>query len=485
MDVLYKNVLLSTLAVMALSSCMVGLDFKKPNSAVATATFALSSQNQGVASKIVNEKLILRWWTLFNDPVLNRLQERALASNFDLKIAATRVVQSRAQLGVTAGMGLPKAGLSSYYTREALSENGPLAQLGAKNTAHDLWQSGFDMSWELDFWGYAARTKEVARASLQVTEFQRLGAEVSIAAEVARNYVLLRRVQTQIGITEKAIVSYQQMQKLTQSRKRHGVANQYDTASAGAELALVQAQLPQLKQQADQLMNALALLIGETPRALEAELSPVQALPFLPPQVPVGLPSELANRRPDILQAEANLHAATAAIGAATADFYPRIKLIGSVGVQALQSGDWGNWSSRQFNIGPTVYLPIFEGGRLKSTLALTKAKEQEAAIMYQQTVLRAWHEVDDAFNAYALEQQREKQLQEAVQQSKKAYMMAQRRYQAGATNYLNVLIAQNTLLSSQTQLNNSHADTANTMIALYKALGGGWVEILPDGSGG
>lgn len=481
----HKNVFTLAAISALLAGCAVGPDFKKPAAKLASSTFERAKQNSAVSSSLVEKPIVNEWWALFNDPILNELQARAQHANLDIKIATSRVAQSRAQLGVASAALLPKAGVSGTYSREALSENGPMAKLGAKSTPHDFWQGGFDASWEIDLWGHASRNKEAANAALLASEYQREGVLISIAAEVARNYLLLRSAQSQIGIVEETIASYEHLLKLTRSREKHGAASNFDTASASANLSLSQARLPQLKQQADALMNALALLLGELPRSLEQELVPVKAIPSLPPEVPVGLPSELVERRPDILQAASNLHAATASIGAVKADFYPRIKLVGSVGLQALQSGDFGNWSSRQFNIGPTLYLPIFEGGRLKSTLALTKAKEQEAGIAYQQTVLRAWHEVDNAFNVYTLEQQRRVQLINAVTQSKKAYRIAERRYQAGASNYLSVLIAQNTLLASQLQLNGSHADTAVSMVALYKALGGGWGDASANLAGG
>ena len=208
-------------------------------------------------------------------------------------------------------------------------------------------------------------------------------------------------------------------------------------------------------------------------------------MPPVPPVVPIGLPSELAQRRPDIRQAEANLHAATAEIGAAEADFFPKITLSGSIGIQALKFKDLGNWGSRMYSGGPSITLPIFEGGRLKYTLELRKAEQQEAAVTYQQTVLQAFHDVDNALTAYTAEQRRRDSLAVASDKASRALSIARQQYTQGLSTFLDVLTAQRTLFTAQQQYADSTTTVSTNLVQLYKALGGGWEGSFPRGAAG
>ncbi|SFI32221.1 efflux transporter, outer membrane factor (OMF) lipoprotein, NodT family [Collimonas sp. OK307] len=470
----------TALAVFALiAGCTTGPDFHRPEVATPTAAFITPNAN-GLPSQTTPTKIDSAWWRIFNDEALNTLEIRGQQSNLDLQVAATRILQSRAQLGIAGAAGLPHVSVSADYARQALSANGLLDKIGANDVPYNLYEGGFDVSWEIDLWGHQHRIEESAKARAQATIFRREGARVALETDIARSYLLLRGVQTQLVIVGQNRDIAERTLELTRSREANGVATRFDAAAATAQLATISALIPRLQQQRDALMNALALLLAEQPRALNAVLNvtPIKSgVPALPGEVPVGLPSELARRRPDILQAEAALHAATADIGVAEADFYPRIELTGSLGLQSLEESKFGNWSSRNFSIGPTLHLPIFEGGRLKSSLALTKARQQEAAIEFQQTVLRAWHEIDNALNAYSAEQWRNNQLKQAFEQNQRAYTFALRRYQEGASTYLTVLIAQRSVLSSQIELDESSTGMAVAMVVLYKALGGGWTD--------
>jgi NodT family efflux transporter outer membrane factor (OMF) lipoprotein len=216
---------------------------------------------------------------------------------------------------------------------------------------------------------------------------------------------------------------------------------------------------------------------------LTARLTAQSAAPMVPPRVPVGLPSELAHRRPDIREAEAQLHAATASIGAAKADFFPKVTLSGSVAIQATQFTNLGSWGARSYSAGPSLSLPLFEGGQLRATLALREAQQQEAAINYRKTVLSAFRDVDDAMTGYATEQSRRDRLDESVRASRRALEIADKRYNRGISNYLDVLTAQKTLLTNEEQLADSTATVTTNLVALYKALGGGW-DVLETQSG-
>ncbi|MEA3117066.1 MAG: hypothetical protein QOI13_336, partial [Paraburkholderia sp.] len=318
-------------------------------------------------------------------------------------------------------------------------------------------------------------------AAMQASVEDRRAILVSAQAELARDYIELRATQTLLAITQDNLKLARDTVKLTHLQLTEGVTTDLDVANASAQVASVEARLPPLETQRDALINALSLLLGEGPGALGPMLSNASDIPSLPAQAPIGFPSELVRRRPDIRQAEAKLHSATAQIGVAQADFYPQITLTGSLGYQSLQLSSLGDWASHQFVFGPSISLPIFQGGRLKGTLELRKAQQQEAAIVFQRTVLQAWHEVDDALSAYDAEQRRRDRLKEVVQQDQIALAVAQQRYRAGAIDFLNVLTVQRDLLNAQSDLAQSRASAAVNLVTLYKALGGGWETAFPE----
>ena len=455
------------------------------------------------------------WWRGFNDPVLTGLVRRAAAGNLDVQAATARLAQSRAQRGITAADQYPTINGNASYTREkpssrgafsaiggaagggAASGSGGAAASGATQSnglggrqggvqsssaipAFDLFQGGFDATWELDLWGRVRRGIESADASLQASREARRAALLSTIAEVARDYMQLRGTQETLRITRSNLASAEESARLTGERARGGLATDLDVSNARAQVEATAAAVPQLEQQEAQTMNAISLLLGQPPATLQAELSPPIGVPGVPPRVPAGLPSELARRRPDIRQAEAQLHAATASIGVAEADFYPRVTLSGSFALQATQLKDLG-LPARTFGFGPSVTVPIFEGRRIRRTVELRTAQQQEAAVNYQKTVLQAFTDVDNAIIAYAAEQRRRARLAEQVAQSRRALGLAQSRYRQGVSDFLEVLTAQRTVLQAEQQLADSTATVSSNLVALYKALGGGWEGTYPD----
>ncbi|MCL2897367.1 efflux transporter outer membrane subunit [Brenneria tiliae] len=413
------------------------------------------------------------WWALFNDATLIQL-ESEVGANLDLRTAALRIDESRAQSGLVDASRRPSLSARSGYASSAISENSPTHRLGAPTSSYNTWSLGMEAAWELDLWGHLRHLGESAQANLQAAYYGREAAEVSVTAEVARTYILLRGIQAQASLVEANQRIARDLVRMAESRERNGVANRFDAASARADAAALEARLTDLNHQRAALMNALALLLGRAPRELDARLTSA-ALPSMPARLPIGVPSDLARHRPDILQAEAKLHAAVADIGAAEADFYPRISLTGSLGVQGFNLSDLGSWDSRQFSLGPTLYLPIFEGGRLRRQLELSETRMSLAAVDYQQTVLRAWHEVDNALGAYASEGKRHEQLQSAIENNQVALSVAQRSYQEGSADFTTVLVARRTLLASQAELSDCATASALSVVSLYRALGGGW----------
>jgi NodT family efflux transporter outer membrane factor (OMF) lipoprotein len=313
-------------------------------------------------------------------------------------------------------------------------------------------QTGFDASWEIDIWGRVRRQIEAADADVEASEFQRRDTLVSVLAELARDYIELRGVQAQIFVTKQKLRSSIEIWQLTKIRAEKGVSTGLDVENAAAQVEAVRATLPSLMDQETERINSLSLLLDEPPGSLRGELERAKAIPPAPPHLTLGIPSELARRRPDIRQAEARLHEATATIGVAVGDFYPKITFNGNVEYNALDIKNLFKASSLQYMLGPSISLPIFEGGRLKSTLELREAQQQEAAIAYHKTVLQAWHEVINALVAYRTEQQRWARLKAQIEHSRQTLALARVRYANGVADFLTVLDAERTLLQAELQ---------------------------------
>jgi NodT family efflux transporter outer membrane factor (OMF) lipoprotein len=500
--------------VTSITGCTVGPDFKAPEAWWNPTSWFAGRPAPVQASVTVAAPVDVAWWTVFHDPELTALQNRVAEANLDVRASTIRLAESRAQLGVAQSDQFPTLQADGSYTRELVSQKGVLSLFGgggssggsfasngnaangttgtvggipasaagsSKIPPFNLWQYGFDASWELDLWGRVRREVEASKADLAAAEEARRDALVSALAEVARDYLQLRGIQRSIQITRDNLDTATQSLHITQERASGGLTTDLDVANARAQVATTAAQLPNLQQQEAAEINALSLLLGEPPNALTAELQTPKPIPPVPPKVPVGLPSELARRRPDIRQAEAQLHAATAQIGVAVGDFYPKVSLSGSVGLQALLAKNLGNWDSLQYGAGPTISVPLFEGGRLKSTLQLREQQQQEAMLNYQRTVLQALHDVDNALTAYDAEQRRQSQLAQAVTANRLALNLASQRYNQGLSTFLDVLQAQTGLLATQQQLTTSTTTMSTNLVALYKALGGGWQSTYPE----
>ena len=489
--------------VMATAGCTVGPDFKRPAWTSPASWFAGSKEAVRPPPSIpVAQPIDVDWWTLFHDPILTGLERRVAAENLDVKVAAVRIAESRAQLGVARSALLPTLDANTSYTRQQASNNGVFAIIpgaaggsaasGASGTStgavrgsglkpFDLFQGGFDASWEVDLWGGVQRSVESSTASNEAATEAKRSALLSGLAEVARDYITLRGQQAQLQIARDNVHTARQSLNLTQQRAAGGVTTDLDVANASAQLRTTLAQIPQLEQQEAELINAISLLLGQPPNALRSELAARAPVPPVPPHVPVGLPSELARRRPDVREAEAQLHAATADIGVAQANFYPSLNLTGSFGLQSLQFSKLFDIHSKNYSMSPGLTIPIFQGGELRSTMQLREAQQQEAAVNFQKTVLGAWHDVDNALTAYKAQQTRRDELTRAVTDNQHALALAQSRYQQGVADFLTVLVAEQSLLAAQQQLADSTTVVSTNLVALYKALGGGWETDMPE----
>ncbi len=516
---------LATLAVLA-ACAEVGPNYKAPTPDWnPTSWFAPSKPApKEVISEPVEKPIDPQWSTVFHDAELTSLEKRLADANLDVRTAALRLSQSRASFGVTRADLFPTVDGNASYLRQRLPPQGVLGLLpspSAGNTASvqtgsaalgpgatsanglgglggvpstsspsssslfqpfGLYQYGFDASWELDLWGRVRRNVEGAASSLDAAADAQRDTLLTALAEMARDYVQLRGVQRNIETTQRNLDIAKQSLQLTQQRASGGVTTDLDVANAAAQVETVASQMPTLRAQEAQIINAIAFLIGQPPHSMVAELSVPHPIPPVPPTIPVGLPSELARRRPDIRQAEAQLHTATADVGVAVADFYPRVTLSGSVGMQAIAARYLGSWyDAGTYAFGPSISLPIFEGGRLNRMLELRTQQQKEAAVTYQRTVLNALHEVDNSLTAYQAEQQRRNRLEQAVVQNRRAVKLAQDRYVQGVADFLSVLTAEQNLLAAEQMLTDSVTNVSTDLVQIYKALGGGWESEMPD----
>jgi len=465
--------------LLALSGCnAVGPDFTPPETGLPDRAFVAGARTAAPDPA---------WWATFRDPALTRLVREVADKNLDVRAATLRVAQSRAQRGAAAAAQLPSLNGDAKATREQYSQNGVLSLMNGlvpggidvpPISDHYL---GFDAAWELDIWGRVRRSVEAADAQVQVSEDQRRDALLSVMAETARDYIQLRGVQVQIGVLNDNLRIAQEILKLAEEREAKGMASALDTENARSQLEGYRAQIPPLEQQESELVNALSFLTDQPPGALKARVGRIRKSPLAVGAVPTGVASDLARRRPDIRAAEAQLHAATAQTGVAVANFYPSITLTGQAGLDSLNPDTLFRGSSFQWSFGPSLTLPIFEGGRLKSNLDLREAQQQEAALAYRKTILRAWHDVVNALVALRQEKARHARLSDQVVHARKAAGIARDRYRDGVTDFLNVLSAERTALTAEQQQAQSATTLAVDQVQLYKALGGGWEGRFPE----
>jgi NodT family efflux transporter outer membrane factor (OMF) lipoprotein len=472
-----------TLAV-GLIGCTVGPDYQSPEVREEYRRSVLDGE--GVPSRTVKGAVDITWWKTFRDVELSSLVERAAAQNLDLKTAAERVIQSVAQRQVAVSQALPHIEGQSSTTYNRQSPNGTLSLLTPAPGApldYGLFHDGLTSSWQLDLFGRVRRAVEAADANTLAAVENRHGVALAAITELTYSYMLLRGTQNRLGIAKRNLGLAEENVELVNTRFRNGVATTLDMAQARAQQATIAATLPPLRAREAQFINAIGLLLGEAPRALEAELRRPKIIPPVPRRVPVGIPGTSVRRRPDVREAEARLHEATAQTGVAVANFYPDVTLNGAAGLESLHLGNLFSPTSTAFAIGPSFSIPIFEGGRLRGALALSEARQREAAIFFRETVLRAWKEVDDALTDYREAQRRRIDVARSVAENRSALQAARQRYSEGATNFLDVTATQAQLLQSENDLSESDTQIATDLVNLYRALGGGW-EIADAASG-
>ena len=463
------------LTILMASGCMVGPNYHTPQLTAPRAWVGVEQIATGHLSMTTAQPAELtQWWRQFNDPMLTALVEEAVKVNLDLKLAEASLRQARAARGVALGGLWPAVSGSGSYQREHTVGVTP------DNQVQNLFQAGFDAVWELDVFGGLRRNVESASANVQAAVEGIRNAQVSLVAEVALNYIQLRGFQQEIVVAKKNLEAQQHTAEITRKLWKVGFNSALDVANADANVATTESQIPVFETEAQQSIYALSVLLARPPADLLERLSPTANLPQVPAQVPAGLPSDLLRRRPDIQQAEAQLHAAAAQIGVAVAELFPQFSLTGSVNWQSNLLRTWWIEASRSFGFGPSVSWQIFQGGAIISNVHVQEALRDQAFITYQKTVLAAFQDVENALIAFAKEQEHRKALHEAVVANRKAVDLSLLLYTEGQIPFLNVLVAQEALYASENALVQSETSIVTDLIALYKALGGGW-ESMPS----
>jgi NodT family efflux transporter outer membrane factor (OMF) lipoprotein len=456
-------------ALVMMSGCMVGPDYKPPQTAVPPAWSGPTNSTTNAAARLtVNTADLTCWWTNFQDPKLTELVSIALRTNLDVRYAEALLRQARAARGVDAGGLWPSLTASGSATHTGSVAYGATSEkIGAGATA----------LWNLDIFGGTRRRLESDDAAIQAACENVYGAQVTLASEVALDYIQVRSAQEQIAIARTNLESEMHTAEVTRQKGAAGFVSALDEANANAQVASTAASIPPLETTIQQNIFALSILLDRPPAALLEDLSRPGAVPIAPPEVPVGLPSDLLRRRPDVKSAEAGLHQAAALIGVAVADFYPQFSLTGSLNYQSSLARDLFSGGSGIYSFGPQVTWPIFSGGSTVSSWRLQKAATDAAYISYQKTVLAALSDVEGYLVAFAKEWDHRKALSDAVIQNRRALQFSEQLYRAGTQEFLNVLDAERSLLGSETALAQSRQAISSDLVNIYRSLGGGWEE--------
>jgi NodT family efflux transporter outer membrane factor (OMF) lipoprotein len=460
-------------ASLAPSACAVGPDFTRPQATVAQSWHASDPR---LAAQAAADS---QWWKAFSDPALDRLVDLAYRQNLSLQIAGLRIVEARARLGVATGQQFPQTQVAfGAATAEGLSKNTPVGSFVDRHYGN--YQIGFDAAWELDLWGKYRRGVESESAGLLASVADYYNALVALNAEVARTYVTIRTFEVLIQQAESNAKIQENALGIAQSRFKNGATSELDTTQAQTLLESTRASIPQLQIGLQQARNALSTLLGQPAGAVDALLGGPGAIPKVPLQVAVGVPAEILRRRPDIRAAEYQAAAQCARIGVAKADLYPSFTLFGTVGLQTTSGtptpkSNFFSADSLFYSAGPRINWAFLNYGRITNNVRVQDARFQQLLVGYRDTVLRAAQEVEDASVGFLNSQKAETFQQNAVKSAQRSVELAVIQYREGAVDYQRVLDAQRSLLQEENNLTQTSSSVATNLIALYKALGGGW----------
>jgi NodT family efflux transporter outer membrane factor (OMF) lipoprotein len=494
---------LMALAALLAGCTAVGPDYHAPASPAPSdwQDWRSAPRDGGSTAPIGAAPLSAQWWTLFDDATLNALQARAAQASPDLRSAALRYAQSRMQRLTVAAQRGPVVNATGAATRQRQSEYSAGTRLAdavapanrdelvsVLSQPYTLYQGGFDASWEPDLWGRVRRAIESADASVDNAAALLDQVRLAVASELARDYFELRLAQQQRQLLDQDIAAARDSLSLLQARAQGGLVDDLDVSRQRTQLADLESRMPDLRAREAALMNQIGLLVDARPGELTATLAAAPtateadmpaSLPATLPDLSLGIPSDVALQRPDIRAAAARLHAATADIGVAVADLYPRITLGATFGFESYEGSRFGEWGTRSWQVGPSLSLPIFDQGRRRATIVLRELVQQEAAVAYQRTVLQAWQEIDDALSGYDAERARNARLRDKAAASRQAYELARARYAGGLTDFLVQLDAERSYLQARRDLSDSNHQLFVRLIAIYKSVGGGSPQAL------
>jgi NodT family efflux transporter outer membrane factor (OMF) lipoprotein len=463
------------LAILLGGCASVGPDYQRPVLA-APAQWTESREQAGAALALEE----VAWWRAFGDPVLNALIEQAARTNLDLEQARARLLQARADVTKAGAAALPSVQATGSVTRTqggtSTITSGASSPESLATAAGTIFQAGFDASWEIDVFGGTRRSVEAARARLQASVEDLRSTLLTLLGDVAKNYADLRANQAQLEITRRNVAAQQQTVEVTRERFKLGLTSYLDVAQAEAQKAATASNLPTIEAAIKQSIHRLGILLGKEPNALKTELAAIRPLPQSNRVMATGLPSDLLARRPDLRQVERQLAAASADIGAATAELYPKFDLTAGLGLQGNDVSKFLKISSgRYWSVVPGVTWNLFDGGKARAAVKNKRTVYQENLAKYRASFIKALEDVENALAAYYAEQTKRLILAESVRANAEAVTLARERYRKGLTNFLDVLTAENSLYTAQSNLSKSEANLLTDLISLYKALGGGW----------
>ncbi len=462
--------LLLALPWLAVGCVTVGPDYQPPEAD--TPDRWHQELTRGLAS---GEADLRTWWTVLEDRILDSLIERAFAGNLDLKEAVARIREARARLGISTGERFPDVDGTGEALRDRISKDIVDTIPPPQSRTDNFFSLGVDSSWEVDLWGRITRSIESADASLQASIEDYRDVLVILYADVASNYVEARALQARIRLAEGNVETQRGSLELTVDRNRAGLVGDLDVRQAEQNLASTEAFIPQLRQQLAAAIHRLGVLLGEPPATLYAELGAEGAIPDPPADVLIGLPTELLRQRPDVRRAERQLAAQTAQIGVATADLYPRFSLIGTFAFEGIRGNEFLSGPNRAFTFGPAFRWNLFDGGRVSNSIRVQDALTEQLLLRYENTVLRALEDVENALVSYVQESIRRDALERSAVAARGAVELVDTLYRTGLTDFQNVLDTQRTLFLQEDSLAQSEGFVSQFLIGLYRALGGGW----------
>jgi len=473
-----KGVTALCCVLLCAAGCMVGPSYLAPK---ISPPAQWRSELSGGLSSAASPEALAQWWSTLGDPLLTQLIERAVANNLDLRQAQARMREARARRGAARANLAPTVDATGSFTHsggngQAFAAPAATAQSGPSGgVEEDLFTAGFDSSWEVDIFGGTRRSIEAAQADLEASQENLRDVLVSLLAEVAQNYVDVRSYQARLAIAEANRDAQEGTYRIALDRSNAGAASGLAVEQAKYNLESTRSQMPTFRIGLEQAKIRLAVLIGENPGAVDADLAEREPIPTTPSEVAVGIPADCVRHRPDVRRAERQLAAETARIGVATADLYPKLSLTGSIGLESASAGSLITADNYFYQLGPTLQWRVFDAGRIRQNIKIEDAITEQKLLAYQSAVLTALQEVEDAMVAYAQEQLRRQSLQAAVDAAQNAVEISRDQFEAGLTGFQNVLDAQRSLLSFQEQLAESDAAVTSDLIRLYKGLGGGW----------